>query len=250
MIIYFSGTGNSRYVAEALAERLQDELVCSNTFIKKDETGAFSSERPWVFVYPIYVSTMAGLFRSFIEKAGFSGCKDAYFVATCASDMGVSVNVGREVCKLKGLEFKGAEKVVMPQNYIALFNMTPPDEIKKRQENALRKADRIANTVREGGCLRMKGKSSAEYAMTRWIEKLYDRYFTGTKKFLVTDKCVSCSLCVKVCPLNNIRFLEGKPAWGKDCVHCMSCINRCPHQAIEYGKKTVGKERYVCKRIG
>ena len=34
MILYFTGTGNSRFAAEALADRLDDEVICANDYIK------------------------------------------------------------------------------------------------------------------------------------------------------------------------------------------------------------------------
>ena len=58
----------------------------------------------------------------------------------------------------------------------------------------------------------------------------------------------SCGICAKVCPLNNITMVDGKPVWGNDCIHWSACINRCPKLAIEYGKKTQGKNRYVAKK--
>lgn len=68
----------------------------------------------------------------------------------------------------------------------------------------------------------------------------------GTKKFAVSDECVSCGKCASVCPLNNIVLTDGKPVWGADCTHCMACINSCAKKAIEYGKASVGKPRYHC----
>ena len=44
--------------------------------------------------------------------------------------------------------------------------------------------------------------------------------------------------------MNNIRLQNGKPLWGGRCTHCMACIGYCPTEAIEYGKKSVGKPRY------
>ncbi|MGN0984081.1 MAG: flavodoxin domain-containing protein [Gemmiger sp.] len=44
--------------------------------------------------------------------------------------------------------------------------------------------------------------------------------------------------------MNNITIQNGKPVWGGDCTHCMACICRCPTEAIEYGKKSLGKPRY------
>ena len=41
----------------------------------------------------------------------------------------------------------------------------------------------------------------------------------------------------------------GKPVWGKDCTHCMACICYCPAEAIEYGKKSLGKPRYYFEAL-
>ena len=42
----------------------------------------------------------------------------------------------------------------------------------------------------------------------------------------------------------GITLQTGKPVWGQDCTHCMACICYCPAEAIEYGKKSLGKPRY------
>jgi NAD-dependent dihydropyrimidine dehydrogenase PreA subunit len=39
--------------------------------------------------------------------------------------------------------------------------------------------------------------------------------------------------------------MKDLPVWGKECTQCLACIHRCPVQAIEYGKATIGKRRYV-----
>ncbi|WP_420314690.1 4Fe-4S binding protein [Blautia massiliensis (ex Durand et al. 2017)] len=44
--------------------------------------------------------------------------------------------------------------------------------------------------------------------------------------------------------MNNIVFENGKPIWGNQCTRCMACIGYCPTEAIEYGKKSIGKPRY------
>ena len=62
--------------------------------------------------------------------------------------------------------------------------------------------------------------------------------------FKVDDKCIGCDKCEQICPLNNIWIQNGKPVWGKNCTHCMARICHCPVEAIEYGKKSVGKPRY------
>ena len=41
MILYFSGTGNSRFVAYELGKQLKDEVVAINTYLKEKKKGVF-----------------------------------------------------------------------------------------------------------------------------------------------------------------------------------------------------------------
>lgn len=251
MVIYFTGTGNSQYVAEAIADRLEDEVVKSNDYIKQNKAGNFKSNKPFVFVFPVYLSTIAELFADFIRISEFSNedgsMSKAYFVATCVSEMGASANACKKLCDSKNLEYMGIYQVDMPQNYIAFFKMTEEKECIRRQDKALNAADEICNVIKKGEKLDMSMRSGFECWYTGIVEKIYNGSFTGTKNFYVTDECVGCGICEQNCPLNRISMEDGKPRWTGKCVHCMGCINRCPKKAIEYGKKTIGKTRYICR---
>lgn len=247
MIIYFSATGNSEFCAKQLAKCLNGEVVCSNKLIKQNKTGDFYSDKPYVFVFPVYLSTIPAVFTDFIAKSNFTGSSKAYFVATCASTIGASVNVGESLCLAKNLEFMGATSIVMPQNYIILFSMTEADECVNRKNNAVNTIKGLAKQVDNQEKLNGKKASNFEYSITMFVEKLYLNHFTKTKKFYATDKCIGCGLCKKQCPMNCISIKDKHPVWNNSCIHCMACINRCPTQAIEYGKKTIGKQRYFCK---
>ena len=52
MVIYFSGTGNSRYVAERIAEALGDELLSMNDRIKAGDTSPVASDELLAIVPP------------------------------------------------------------------------------------------------------------------------------------------------------------------------------------------------------
>ena len=54
MILYFTGTGNSLYIAKKLSAALQDELLCINDRIKKNDVTPVESHKPLVFVLPTY----------------------------------------------------------------------------------------------------------------------------------------------------------------------------------------------------
>ena len=54
MILYFSGTGNSAYVARQLGELLQEETIDVFARIRDKDTTALQSGRPWIVVCPTY----------------------------------------------------------------------------------------------------------------------------------------------------------------------------------------------------
>ena len=71
------------------------------------------------------------------------------------------------------------------------------------------------------------------------------RQIPGSDKgFWITDTCIKCGLCAKVCPVANIEMKDSVPVWLSHCQHCMACLQWCPVEAIQYKKATLGKKRY------
>ena len=46
MVVYFTGTGNSRYCARMLASLLEDELIDSTNFIKNGIAADLITDKP------------------------------------------------------------------------------------------------------------------------------------------------------------------------------------------------------------
>lgn len=250
MVIYFTGTGNSEYIAKAIAANLEDEAVSANPYIKENKAGEFESEKPYVFVFPVYLSTSPTIFRDFVKTCTFKGNTDAYFVPTCASADGSVPNSSIDLCnEIKVLKYKGCKKIPMPQNYIILFK--PFDKEKKEEyyKEAEILVKEVSETIKSGGELDEKPASGFEYVCTKLVEKWYNSSFTKTKYFCAGDECTGCGACARMCPTNSIEMKDNKPVWvNKVCIHCMACISRCPKQAIEFGKLSKDKERHVCPK--
>ncbi|WP_338028388.1 EFR1 family ferrodoxin [Clostridium taeniosporum] len=68
-------------------------------------------------------------------------------------------------------------------------------------------------------------------------------FFNKTKNYsdklkIEKTKCTSCGLCVKLCPMGNLKLLNGKIEVKEKCTMCYRCISSCPKQAITLlGKK-------------
>ena len=108
--------------------------------------------------------------------------------------------------------------------------------------------DKIAQLINQGKPFPQITITMKDRINSGIINDLYYPIFVHSKKFYATNACISCGKCVEVCPLNNIHLENKKPSWGKHCTHCMACICRCPKEAIEYGKRSVGRIRYTCPK--
>ena len=166
---------------------------------------------------------------------------------TCGSDIGNAGAKIKTLCKEVGLNYKGVLPVVMPENYIAMFEV-PNKELAKRiiivAKRALVKAVRA---IRKGESFKPQKINVLDRIKTGPVNPAFYKLFVKAKPFYATDACVGCGKCEEACVLGNIRLSKNRPIWGDDCTHCMACICGCPTEAIEYGKKSVGKPRYQCE---
>lgn len=244
MIIYFSGTGNSRFVAEKISEKIGDELFDSFSYIRQGKGADFTASDQFVFVCPVYVAAPPLVWMDFIRQSRFPKNSRAYFVMVCVSHMGSSPAYCQRLCVKSGLTYYGTAKVDMPQNYIAYFKMKTPEENRAVIRAALPKINKIASVIGAGRPLPDPGMKTWERLLTPMVLKPYYKLFVSAKLFFASENCIGCGRCVSVCPLQNLTLSEKKPVWGSRCTHCMACINLCPSEAIEYGSKTQGKPRY------
>ena len=246
MIIYFSGTGNSKYCAQMLADKLEDKLIDSFNYIRDGISAELISSKPWVFVSPTYCWQLPHIFEDFIRSARFEGCKEAYFVMTCGSDIGNAGERIQKLCQEVGLKFQGVMPVVMPENYIAMFEVPQPDIAKRIVLVAKRSLLKAVRKIQNGERFPEQKVHLLDKLKSGPLNPIFYKVFVKAKAFYATDACVGCGKCTNVCVLNNISIKDGKPEWGDACTHCMACICGCPTEAIEYGKKSLGKPRYIC----
>ena len=242
MVLYFSGTGNSRYVAKKIAEISDDEIVSIGQKIKEHDYSSVKSEKPFVFVGPVYAGRLPRIMDDYIRKTTFIGEKKVYFIGTCAATPWVTVQYVEKLCSEKNFSLLGFQSVVMPQGYLAGGGTQPKAVNDKVLAEAEPKIAAIAKTILDKQILPKEQPGKA--IMSKVLNPIMYSMMISAKGFRVTEKCNGCGKCEQRCPLNNVKLVDGKPVWGKDCTHCMACISGCPREAVEYGKKTVGKPRY------
>lgn len=250
MILYFSATGNSEYIAKNIAHLNNDEVINMGKYLKSNKTMNLSSDKPYVVVAPVYISTMPTIILDLLKNSNFEGNKNIYFIMTCAGS-GISASSAfiKPLIDKKGLVYRGIEHISMPQNYLMFFKVDSKEENDAKLNNAISNISDIAKKIENNQDFNMSKVGIMHKMSIKPVIWLFDKFFIKPKEFYAMDECTGCSLCEKICPLNNIKMVDGKPKWENTCVHCTACINRCPKQAIEYGKKTKGKNRYVAPKF-
>lgn len=246
MVVFFTGTGNSRYCAKMLATNLGDELVDSFHFIREGRAAKLKSDRPWVFVCPTYAWRVPRIFADFIRSGEFSGSRKAYFVMTCGDEIGNAAESNQAICKEKGLIYKGTLPLIMPENYIALYDAPEQAEAMSIVNAAAHSLESEVACIREERDFSVPKIGIIDRLKSGVINAAFYRFIVKSKKFVASDSCIGCGKCADSCVMNNIELRDGKPAWGSQCTHCMACICTCPVSAIEYGKASIGKPRYHC----
>lgn len=156
MIFYFTGTGNSRWVAEALGTAFDEPLVSIADALNegKDENVYPLREREKVFfVFPVHSWGPAVLVSRFISRLILSGYKgqEVYFVCTCGDDCGYTDRIMRSTLARRGITLTGGFSIQMPNNYILMpgFDVDSKEVETEKLKKAPERVDEIVEAIRQ-----------------------------------------------------------------------------------------------------
>ena len=265
--IYFSGTGNSEYLAKQFHEKMKggtdskagvfsiEEDVDFVTLLKENDTVCFC--------YPIYGSRVPLIMRKFVRKylEALKGKKLIIF-ATQYLFSGDGARVFVDMLPKGHVQVIYAEHFFMPNN-VCNFIIFPKGNNQKNQrvlEKAEEKLERVCQDIKQGiirkrgfnifsTCLGgaqglfWQGKSSSFTVNPNTGEAKM------TKAVYIHKDCTKCNLCVQICPMKNLSIKNERVIHHKNCTGCYRCVNQCPHQAISIFFKRKPKWQYNRQKV-
>ena len=88
MVLYFTGTGNSRYLARRIAEGLEMPLYDLNACIKAGNTAPVQTGQDVVLVTPTYAWRIPRVVSQWLGNTELTGAERIWFVMDCGSEIG------------------------------------------------------------------------------------------------------------------------------------------------------------------
>ena len=243
MIIYFSATGNSKYVATKVAKATNDSIksiteITGNITLHKGETLGI--------VIPTYFFWMPDIVKTFFENVEIKCSKNTYIycIATCGGTSGQASQMVGRLLKKKGKRVNAYFDIVMPDNWTPMYDANNLEEISQVIKKEKPQIKKILGHI--------KKRESGDFTRHKLpfvIAKIVSIFYEPSRKtshLHVEEQCNGCGKCMRNCPVKAIELQEGKPVWVKDkCTMCLGCLHKCPAFAIQYGKNTKKHGQYV-----
>lgn len=252
MIIYFSGTGNSEYVAMMLGEKLNEPV---EALVELPPADAKFSGKSLGFVFPVYSWGVPPLVLDYVRNLNNKFINEikeipVYIICVCGDETAYAPEMIESALAERGIALSGGWSIQMPNNYVLLpgFDVDSTDVENSKLETAPAAVAEIAEKILKGELEKKYVRGSMPWIKSKLVYPAFKRWEIFPDRWHATDACVSCGKCVMACPMNNIEIEEAgeHPKWGKNCVSCLACYHICPRHAVQYGKITRKKGQYFC----
>ena len=251
MILFFSGCGNSEFIAKELARLTSDKAIKIDLSDSKPSAN-LAPDEPLGIVCPVYSWAVPRVVTDYLKHLQINHPPSyLYLACTCGDNVGNTAERFASFAKSLGWTLHFAYSFIMPETYVNLpgFKLDTPENEHRKIDNARRNLPIVAQRIlgREKGFDMVKGK--LPWFNSHIVNALFYSLIISDRKFHATDSCISCGLCERSCPLHNISMNNGRPSWNGNCTNCMSCYHRCPKNAIHFGKATLSKGQYYFGKL-
>lgn len=224
MLFYFTGTGNSLYVAR----RIENEPV-SIPQVMKGERLEFTDDAIGI-VAPVYGHEVPAMVKDFLKRAVFH-TDYFYMILTYGNCHGGAAELAKKLCDECGVSVDYINVILMVDNWLPNFDM---DEQKAMDKKVEQQIDSIVADLKGRKKMISPVTDVDRAAHRQFLDRMSEMPADAWQHLIeVKDGCIGCGICQKVCPSASIVVEDGKARFtpGK-CQTCLACIHACPQKAI------------------
>lgn len=253
MIFYFSGTGNSYYIASVLAKHTSERMISVSEAWKEQQWEYSLQEGERIgFVFPVYSWAPPKLFLDVISNLVIRGTVTyCYMVCTCGDDIGCTLSIMQKTLERKGWVLNCGFSVIMPNTYVCLpgFDVDSQLVIQTKMAALPERLEQVVVCVQEkkSNCWDVH-PGSFPWIKSHLIHPLFNRFLLTDRYFRSSDSCNGCTKCSRECPVGNILMKDRRPQWQGHCVGCLRCYHTCPQHAIDFAGQTKRKGQYLYRQ--
>lgn len=248
IIYYFTGTGNSLYTANRIAETIGGAELVS---VRCDVESVAASDADLIgFVCPVYEWDAPGVFREFIKQLTINPNAYIFMVVTYIAILGKSFETVEKLLEEKGAHLNYGRAIRCVASQCIAYPPFPPEKLMiPYMERQMQKVSKEIGEKKSRNYPRMSSITRRRFDKTMGpflaLESEYD------KGFYTDDRCKGCRICEKVCPTRNITMEDNRPMWNHHCHGCNACVAYCPTKAVQFKVPQVYKEldSIICKLL-
>jgi ferredoxin len=260
LILYFSGTGNTDYVAHYLADRLADlPLDIELRSVEQQPAETIDDFDVLAVGFPVYECEAPRFLRSYLERLASGEGRGAFVFCTKGAAAGNAVRHNLRRLVQRGYVPLGGASIAMPgsdglafirkDGWLARAALQKDYDRLKAADHLLRRMRKILSSLAEGepvDSFRQPLPLSVPSVLFEWLwSTLYELFGSYLRiRFWADDRCTGCALCVRLCPVDNVQLHEQRPRFADRCILCMRCIHACPEEAVQIGRGTVDRFRW------
>ncbi len=257
VIYVMSGTGNSRRVAEWMAEQARekgsDARVVPIEKGRPAEETADAQDSLIGIVSPTHGFITPWLVLKFVWRLPRQRFTNVFCAATRAGMKfgslftpgisGAATFLTALILWFKGYNVRGAVSVDMPSNWFSLHPIQSEHSHRAIIERGRKKTAGFMEQILAGRRVWLTWNNLWEIiwavcCLPISIAYLFAGRFFLAKLFFANENCNGCGICAKNCAVGGIRMLgrqDPRPFWRYSCESCMRCAAFCPQDAVEAG---------------
>lgn len=239
-VIFFSGTGNTKYVAKLFKERFNKENI-NIEIIDIQKTENLNKEYDfYIFGGPIHAEMVPKILIDWVIKNIPNEPKKCIVYHTLAGDKHSPSRIYlAKLLKKKGLDVVINTSIKMPNNYYhRFFKREKDEEILNVLKLAPNRVDEIVKDfINDKRSDINYKKSTIAFKMVYNGFLIYARKYAKRNFSVDEKKCINCKICENECPTKNISMNDKKIEFYNKCIGCEKCIHRCPTNAILFKKE-------------